>query len=170
MGQVALGFRSLLVRAAIFFVMASLLAWALGGTLWPRAAVVDMPGVSFAGEEWSWRLTAGGNLPDQVKWSLIRRGTASDKPVPGPEGVWFDVTELVATRQALFFGARQAPGDADWQIYHLDEAGKLHSEGALGDRLMMEVLLDEIRREAAVQGAEPTAPAETTPAGADAAP
>ena len=39
MGQVYLGFRSLLVKAAIFVVMAALLAWAIGGTLWPRTAV-----------------------------------------------------------------------------------------------------------------------------------
>lgn len=39
MGQVYLGFRSLLVKLAIFVVMAALLAWAIGGTLWPRTAV-----------------------------------------------------------------------------------------------------------------------------------
>ncbi len=38
MGQIYLGFRSLLVKVAIFVVMAALLAWALGGTLWPRVA------------------------------------------------------------------------------------------------------------------------------------
>ncbi|MAC18322.1 MAG: hypothetical protein CMJ23_01355 [Phycisphaerae bacterium] len=36
MGQVYLGFRSLLVKIAVFVVMAALLAWALGGTLWPK--------------------------------------------------------------------------------------------------------------------------------------
>ena len=39
MGQVLLGFRSLLFKIAVFLVMAALLAWALGGTLWPRVAV-----------------------------------------------------------------------------------------------------------------------------------
>ncbi|MDG2021380.1 MAG: hypothetical protein P8J59_05480 [Phycisphaerales bacterium] len=39
MGQVYLGFRSLLVKLAVFVVMAALLAWAIGGTLWPRTAV-----------------------------------------------------------------------------------------------------------------------------------
>ena len=37
MGQLALGFQSLLFKLAIFVVMAALLAWALGGTLWPRS-------------------------------------------------------------------------------------------------------------------------------------
>ena len=39
MGQVLLGLRSLFVRIAIFVTMAALLAWALGGTLWPRTTV-----------------------------------------------------------------------------------------------------------------------------------
>lgn len=45
MGQVYLGFRSLLVKIAVFVVMAALLAWALGGTLWPKTVtrVVGVP-------------------------------------------------------------------------------------------------------------------------------
>ena len=39
MGQVYLGFRSLLFKIAVFVVMAALLAWVLGGTLWPRVAM-----------------------------------------------------------------------------------------------------------------------------------
>lgn len=39
MGQVILGFRSLLVKIAVFVVMAAMLAWILGGTLWPKTAV-----------------------------------------------------------------------------------------------------------------------------------
>ena len=39
MWQVVLGLRSLLVKIAIFVTMAALLAWALGGTLWPRTSI-----------------------------------------------------------------------------------------------------------------------------------
>ncbi len=39
MGQVLLGLRSLFVRIAVFVTMAALLAWALGGTLWPRTSI-----------------------------------------------------------------------------------------------------------------------------------
>lgn len=39
MWQVLLGLRSLFVRIAIFVTMAALLAWALGGTLWPRTSI-----------------------------------------------------------------------------------------------------------------------------------
>jgi hypothetical protein len=41
MGQFTLGLRSLLIRSTIFVVMAALLAWALGGTLFPRPAISD---------------------------------------------------------------------------------------------------------------------------------
>ena len=44
MGQLALGVRSLIIRLVIFFFMAVLLAWALGGTLWPRP--VSAPAIS----------------------------------------------------------------------------------------------------------------------------
>lgn len=37
--QLFLGFRSLAVKILIFVIMAALLAWALGGTLWPRSQV-----------------------------------------------------------------------------------------------------------------------------------
>jgi len=39
MWQVVLGLRSLLVKIAVFVTMAALLAWALGGTLWPRTSI-----------------------------------------------------------------------------------------------------------------------------------
>lgn len=37
--QLFLGFRSLAVKILIFVVMAALLAWAIGGTLWPRTTI-----------------------------------------------------------------------------------------------------------------------------------
>ena len=67
MGQVALGFRSLLIKAAVFFVMAGLLAWILGGALFPKPTVVNLSG---AGETY-WRISSGGNLHG-VQWSLMK--------------------------------------------------------------------------------------------------
>ena len=67
MGQLALGFRSLLIKVFIFFVMAGLLAWALGGTLFPKPTVVNLPG---AGDVY-WRLSSGGDLHG-LQWSLVR--------------------------------------------------------------------------------------------------
>ncbi len=67
MGQLALGFRSLLIKIAIFFVMAGLLAWALGGTLFPQPTIVNLPG---AGEVY-WRVSSGGNI-NGLLWTLMR--------------------------------------------------------------------------------------------------
>jgi hypothetical protein len=67
MGQLALGFRSLLIKVAVFFVMAGLLAWALGGTLFPKPTVVNLPG---AGDVY-WRVSSGGDLHG-LQWALIR--------------------------------------------------------------------------------------------------
>lgn len=67
MGQLALGFRSLLIRAAIFFVMAGLLAWALGGTLFPKPTIVNLPGAS----DVYWRVSSGGDI-NGLQWSLMR--------------------------------------------------------------------------------------------------
>ena len=65
MGQLALGFRSLLVKAAIFFVMAGLLAWALGGTLFPR-------NLNFSGAgEVHWKASLGGDI-DGMQWTLMK--------------------------------------------------------------------------------------------------
>jgi len=67
MGQLALGFRSLLIKAAIFFVMAGLLAWVLGGALFPQPTIVNLPG---AGEVY-WRVSSGGQI-NGLQWSLMK--------------------------------------------------------------------------------------------------
>ena len=67
MGQVVLGFRSLLIKAVIFCVMAGLLAWILGGTLFPQPTDVNLPG---AGETY-WRVSSRGELHG-LQWSLMQ--------------------------------------------------------------------------------------------------
>jgi hypothetical protein len=66
MGQVALGFRSLLIKAAVFFIMAGLLAWTLGGALFPQPTIVNLPG---AGDIY-WRVSSGGEI-NGLQWSLM---------------------------------------------------------------------------------------------------
>ena len=66
MGQLALGFRSLLIKAVIFFVMAGLLAWVLGGTLFPKPTIVNLPG---AGQIY-WKMSSGGDIHG-LQWSLM---------------------------------------------------------------------------------------------------
>ena len=67
MGQVALGFRSLLIKAAVFFIMAGLLAWTLGGALFPQPTIVNLPG---AGDIY-WRVSSGGEI-NGLQWSLMK--------------------------------------------------------------------------------------------------
>ena len=66
MGQLALGFRSLLIKAGVFFVMAGLLAWALGGTLFPKPTIVNLSG---AGDV-HWRVSSGGEIHG-LQWTLM---------------------------------------------------------------------------------------------------
>ena len=72
MGQVILGFRSLLVKIAVFVVMASMLAWILGGTLWPKTAVriVGEP-VEIDGVRWALVDQIGGPL-DRATFGFAR--------------------------------------------------------------------------------------------------
>ena len=66
MGQVSLGVRSLLIKAVIFFIMAGLLAWTLGGALFPQPTIVNLPG---AGDVY-WRVSSGGEI-NGLQWSLM---------------------------------------------------------------------------------------------------
>jgi hypothetical protein len=72
MGQVILGFRSLLVKIAVFVVMAAMLAWILGGTLWPKTAVriVGEP-VEVDGVRWALVDQIGGPL-DRATFGFAR--------------------------------------------------------------------------------------------------
>jgi hypothetical protein len=67
MGQVALGFRSLCIKIAIFFALALLLAWTLGGALFPQPTVVNLPGAGGA----YWRVSSGGEI-NGLQWSLMQ--------------------------------------------------------------------------------------------------
>ncbi len=67
MGQLVLGFRSLIIRFAIFFAMAGLLAWALGGTLFPQPTVVNLPGAG----QIHWKVSSGGEIHG-LQWSLMK--------------------------------------------------------------------------------------------------
>jgi hypothetical protein len=81
MGQLALGLRSLLVRLAIFVVMAALLAWALGGTLFPRPTVVPLATTTVLGTAFQWELHAGEPVPGGQQWQLLRRIDSEMVPV-----------------------------------------------------------------------------------------
>ncbi|MDG2477987.1 MAG: hypothetical protein P8M32_08850 [Phycisphaerales bacterium] len=109
MGQVALGLRSLGVRIVVFFIMAALLAWALGGTLWPwPVSAIQRPVINAGGTQWGWLVTVDpASL--EVFYDLAKRDDDGWEPIEGvgpfpavlplvagtgnePEGVLFHVS------------------------------------------------------------------------------
>ncbi len=155
MGLVALGFRSLLIKGSLFFVMASLLAWALGGTLWPRPEIADLPSVRFDGSEWFWRLSVGGASEGEeraerttgtLSWTLMRQ-TAAGPPVPVTGRRWVEVAGPVVAPghapAALYYAGRASFDPASpWLWVQLgpsyDGAPRQSMSGQLPDRLAVE--------------------------------
>ena len=143
MGQLALGFRSLLIRLAIFVVMAALLAWALGGTLLPRAMRVKYDAVQFDSSEWFWELSAGGRrvpdldslgvswrfmrTPDQGKTVAVdtREYVESAGPALGRNGVWFA-------------GRTSREPDSPWRLEGVGHSGTSLGSMDLPSRLAVE--------------------------------
>jgi len=83
MGQVALGLRSLVLRIVVFVIMAALLAWALGGTLWPRSvSAIQRPVINAGGVQWGWLVTVDpASL--EVSYELSKRRDGRWEPVQG---------------------------------------------------------------------------------------
>ena len=100
MGQVALGLRSLVFRIVVFFVMAALLAWTLGGTLWPRpVSAIQRPVINAGGSQWGWKVTVNPTSLE-VSYRLAERRDGSWEPVEGLEA-FHAVRPLVAPTGAL---------------------------------------------------------------------
>ncbi|MEI6273667.1 MAG: hypothetical protein WCQ03_09375, partial [Phycisphaerae bacterium] len=72
MGQATLAFRNLLVRAAIFVVLAAILAWFVGGTLFGKHRV-NFPALTWDGREWAAQVIGNGTRPDEVQWRLLSK-------------------------------------------------------------------------------------------------
>lgn len=93
MGQVALGLRSLAVRAAIFLVMAAMLAWVLGGTLFPSPQRVNLPAWEFDGAAWNWRVTGSSTTAGPAEWTLFEQpgtGAAVERRFE-IQGLWREI-------------------------------------------------------------------------------
>ncbi|MBU3729392.1 MAG: hypothetical protein FGM37_09135 [Phycisphaerales bacterium] len=88
MSQLALGLRALIVRLTVFFVMAAVLAWILGGTLFPSPQSVTFPPFEVGGVSYAWRVTGNAREAGPVSWSLVRSGESGMRPfdvgVPAP--------------------------------------------------------------------------------------
>ena len=146
MGQFELGIRSLLVRATIFVVLAALLAWALGGTLFPKPHTADFRAQSaaFSGETWYWRLLLGGKNKGEVRWNLMRQPSEGDAQV-SEETEYIEVAGPVLGDDGnLYYAGRAHGSPREWQIISRDGAGAIHTH-AMPDRLAVEQQLGRIQ-------------------------
>ena len=147
MGQVALGFRSLLVRAAVFFVMAALLAWALGGTLWPRAVGVMLDRVSFEGKEWARQAKVDESATAEVEperpslefslWHERKEDPGvffSYEPLAGE--IFTEMLPLLVVDGHLIVAAfHDQP--SQWKIYRINASHELGEVMVYADRLAL---------------------------------
>jgi hypothetical protein len=139
MGQVALGLKNLAIKLAIFVVMAALLAWALGGTLWPRAEIVDRPSVQFQGVECFWRLTVGGKEPGVMRWTLMTRPDQETKPTAIDDARWVEVAGPIIIGETLYFAGRESfEPDAVWRIGEIRSLDAAPAYTTVDDRLLVE--------------------------------
>lgn len=159
MGQVALGFRSLLIKLAAFFVMAVLLAWALGGTLWPRAETADFDSVSLGSHEWFWRLAVGGREPGAVQWRLMHRTVGAEEALPIDDRTWVEVAGPVTTADAVFFAGRSSFNPEEhWRLERIpfppdDPGAPAAKPVVLPDRLAVERQLARAKAGLPIQNA-----------------
>lgn len=150
MGQLALGFRSLFIRIAVFVTMAALLAWTLGGTLFPRAEVADGPAVGWHGAAWRLRLSLGGESRGLVRWQLVRQ-EGDRRPEPWPLAGferWVEASGPVALDDRLAVAFRD-DGATEWTLALIKDGG--FDTVALPDRLEAERQLARLRAGLPVQ-------------------
>lgn len=157
MGQFALGLRSLLIKASVFVIMAALLAWALGGTLFPRPARAEFFAISALGHDWYWRLSVPQRAADRltsdggIRWEFMQRDREGRNH--GLEGIrWSDKTDPVLHNGRIYIGGRPADDHAangsfhgGWVIVAIDQDRRIVFQVDMPDQLAVEQQLARIR-------------------------
>lgn len=135
----------MLIKAAVFVVLASLLAWALGGTLWPRPQVAQMDAVTFENRTWNWQLAVGGarTEPSWVRWTMMV-AEGDDPAQPHDDQHWFDVAGPVVTDDSLYYAGR-LENESTWQLVRIDAEGDTHTS-EVPDRFALELQLTRAER------------------------
>ena len=152
MGQFTLGLRSLLIKATVFVVMAALLAWALGGTLWPRPQIADFDSVVVAGRQWFWRLAVGGSNPGEVRWILMCQ-SPGERAKPFDDRHWRDVAGPIVVEEALYVAGRPTLNGNDlWRIERIADGVAYPS--VMPDRLAVEQQLARLASGLPLQDAQ----------------
>lgn len=181
MSQVALGLRSLVIKLAIFVAMAALLAWALGGTLWPRperlrSSIVALSDDPAKGNRVWYAIDTevGGRDRGQTSATLVRlkplRGTHSATPVLPPPAdddeereIWDEALAPVPVgpvddAKEMWVAAR-VRGTEGWRLVRVGVAGDVLERIEFPDRLEVERQLARVRTGLPVQSAEAAAAA-----------
>lgn len=131
MSQLALGLRSLLIRLAVFFVLAATLAWVLGGTLFPSSQSVTFPPFIVGAETYAWRVTGHAQEARPVAWTLVRMTAEGARPVAvDVAGPWIRTWGPNVHAGGALLGIESgAPGDAAglWVV-------SLSADGSTGAR------------------------------------
>ena len=133
MGQATLAVRDFLIRAAIFVVLAALLAWAVGGTLFGSHRV-NFPAIDWDGREWAVQVVGNGRQPDRVRWQLVwRKGEEPWTVHPVSEaGQWRDLVGPVADADGLRLAvAAEGTGGTRWQMIRFSRADAAPIVGTL---------------------------------------
>ena len=131
MGQVALGVRSLLIRLAIFFVMALLLAWALGGTLWPRPVSATAMSIVSGGSTWTWDARITSYSEPGLTWTLSREQGGRS------HGGWLGATTFIVADNDVYTAGRDPK--QGWQILRLAPDGGYEVVSTVASRMEADV-------------------------------
>lgn len=155
MGQFTLGLRSLLIKATIFVIMAALLAWALGGTLWPRAHVAEQrsSGVNLGESFYYWSITIADRKQYYANWRLVVVPPArlDSESHFADDHFWTDGAGPVAVNDTLYYGGRDMKNQ--WRMISL-QALKPGIDVPMPDRLAVEQQLARLAAGLPLQDAE----------------
>jgi hypothetical protein len=153
MGQLTLGIKNLTIKLAIFVVMAALLAWALGGTLWPKAARYDFPAVSFNQQQWFWRLELGGREEGPPRYRMMQHSPDQRKPMVADEQVWHQVAgPMICDAGLVYAGCTDPDSDNTWQVICLGPDAP-RRQRSVDNRLQLESLLGQLAAGGAFESA-----------------
>jgi hypothetical protein len=165
MGQFTLGIRSLLIKATIFVIMAALLAWALGGTLWPRQHVAYVKSSSVgdpkvSGRSYFWRISLDQRVQERATWTLMFN-IRDLEYVPAEDRSGREGAGPVVAGDSVYFGGRTL--DGQWAIAQLDgTTSRVAKDTSMPDRLAVEQQLERIRVGLPLQDAETISRQRTT--------
>ncbi len=141
MGQLALGVRSLIIRLVVFFIMAVLLAWALGGTMWPRPVSAEAIVVHDGDITCSWTARVSSYNPDMpLTYSLKWEKGSSSRTYRED---WTEVCGIVFDRQNAWTAAKHV--DSGWVMLELSPDGIVSNGTTVANRMEADAMLVEKR-------------------------